>query len=1177
MRLLVIVGAFSAFVSGASLAEAPESPSPVSPRELAAALEARIVSGEGAVFPDPSLALVMKAGAIRLDSGDWPEVFHTRAGDTISVSISPDSSRYEFRDGNGTLLWTEIPDSVPPDGWVASFRRASEDPSPMDPLFDPSRIMMLWSVLDGDNPQSQASFGAEAPNSPAPRLAPLSAVAQPESLRFSAFSFEDETTLRFSAEWPQSNPPQDGVLDLYETDSLQPIEWRRVASFPATNCPAVFSLDWSAATNAPAQHAHSETCIAVTNLMVSPLDGETVYTNVIWSCAHPRSSNPPGAFFRLGTRKDSDADGLPDAFEILVSGTDVSAIDTDGDTMPDGWEVAAVLNPRDAQDAMQDEDGDGIPNVYEFHNGTDPVMPDYSSVPRIVAGGSSTNASTNLRDALSRSAPYSVIEIAPGLHNGSGWTGLWMPDHPVLVTSGDGGKCRDTVLRHLGADLAAFYFDLEQSSHTAFQSLDIELAGTSAFQTAFWLGDGNLISGPGAAGFFRNVHVRLGESASGDRMGWFCRHSTTNHIVLAGCTVDAAATSRARGIYAVDSPALILENCSFLNLPAPTNGPAYALQIESTAANWGGAPDEIPVLLRNCLFDSSFSAAYPIAPLTNGVAYRISMENCIAPAPLPFPADVENGLIVADPLVDTYGHLTEGSPAVNSGADILFATHDFDGEFRDSSPDIGADEFVAESSADTDRDGIPNCDERLVHGSDPFRFDTDGDGIGDFDEIAEGTAPADPGSFCFALSGTALAPDLAGPENAVLAVLAPSGGTWRVVSSLCPTSLPPAMPFAFPHLTVSGASQLKLALFVDADGDGEFDETESGATAPLALTGHETVVEVSFPGVSDDADADGIPDWWEASHGLSSTNSLDAVEDPDGDWLVNLHEYWHDLDPFVFDGTNTVLSILARSIDERIAGKNPATALTYFSNYPALGSNASTNALVPNPGCWAADVDFSCESPWNSESKNRKSGTLISPLHILLANHHIPPPPGTKFYFRSTTGVVYERELTNICEITSPPATDLVVGLLNEELPSSVSFAKILPIDFSDYLHTGSGLPAAILDQQGKILVAEISRVGTENTNESPARCVYRQPQNPNRLEFFESLVAGDSSNPNVLIMLNDPILLSITWSAVPHGTSILGCENAINEAMEVLSPTRHFRLEHVSFDGFQKVRTFQK
>ena len=66
MRLLVIVGAFSAFVSGASLAEAPESPSPVSPRELAAALEARIVSGEGAVFPDPSSFALAALGVAAL-------------------------------------------------------------------------------------------------------------------------------------------------------------------------------------------------------------------------------------------------------------------------------------------------------------------------------------------------------------------------------------------------------------------------------------------------------------------------------------------------------------------------------------------------------------------------------------------------------------------------------------------------------------------------------------------------------------------------------------------------------------------------------------------------------------------------------------------------------------------------------------------------------------------------------------------------------------------------------------------------------------------------------------------------------------------------------------------------------------------------------------------------------
>ena len=78
-----------------------------------------------------------------------------------------------------------------------------------------------------------------------------------------------------------------------------------------------------------------------------------------------------------------------------------------------------------------------------------------------------------------------------------------------------------------------------------------------------------------------------------------------------------------------------------------------------------------------------------------------------------------------------------------------------------------------------------------------------------------------------------------------------------------------------------------------------------------------------------------------------------AIRLDSGDWLVNQHEYWHDLDPFVSDGTNTVLSILARSIDERIAGRNPATAWTVFNDYL---TNARTNVFVRNPGCWASPL-----------------------------------------------------------------------------------------------------------------------------------------------------------------------------------------------------------------------------
>lgn len=47
---------------------------------------------------------------------------------------------------------------------------------------------------------------------------------------------------------------------------------------------------------------------------------------------------------------------------------------------------------------------------------------------------------------------------------------------------------------------------------------------------------------------------------------------------------------------------------------------------------------------------------------------------------------------------------------------------------------------------------------------------------------------------------------------------------------------------------------------------------------------------------TDDTDGDGLPDWWEAAHGLKLLVN-DAAEDPDGDGVPNLAEYAYGTDP----------------------------------------------------------------------------------------------------------------------------------------------------------------------------------------------------------------------------------------------------------------------------------------
>jgi hypothetical protein len=49
--------------------------------------------------------------------------------------------------------------------------------------------------------------------------------------------------------------------------------------------------------------------------------------------------------------------------------------DMDLDGMPDSWETSYGLNPAQADDALQDADGDGMTNLHEFLAQTDPLNP----------------------------------------------------------------------------------------------------------------------------------------------------------------------------------------------------------------------------------------------------------------------------------------------------------------------------------------------------------------------------------------------------------------------------------------------------------------------------------------------------------------------------------------------------------------------------------------------------------------------------------------------------------------------------------------------------------------------------------------------------------------------------------------------------------------------------------
>jgi len=195
-----------------------------------------------------------------------------------------------------------------------------------------------------------------------------------------------------------------------------------------------------------------------------------------------------------------------------------------------------VSNRETCANTMDDSDGDGLPDVYELANGTNPYTPDYAAAPKIVAGGSGADGVADLAAAFAASDEYSIIEVASGIHSGNGWTGLHLPEHPVLVTSPNGGRDRTATLRH-SEQMAAFYLSATQRTDTVVQGLNIDLVAASGQQMGFWCGGDLPWSGAPAAGTFRNISMRMFfwrdcQPAVGEWRVYANRHCCTNGCPL---------------------------------------------------------------------------------------------------------------------------------------------------------------------------------------------------------------------------------------------------------------------------------------------------------------------------------------------------------------------------------------------------------------------------------------------------------------------------------------------------------------------------------------------------------------------------------------------------------------------------------------------------------------------
>jgi hypothetical protein len=226
------------------------------------------------------------------------------------------------------------------------------------------------------------------------------------------------------------------------------------------------------------------------------------------------------------------------------------------------------------------------------------------------------------------------------------------------------------------------------------------------------------------------------------------------------------------------------------------------------------------------------------------------------------------------------------------------------------------------------------------------------------------------------------------------------------------------------------------------------------------------------------------------------------------------------------------------AIDLRIAGLTPSVAKPIFST-----QNHAAGTYVRSEDCWAADLDLTGISPWNSNLANRRAGTLVSRRHFIAAWHY-RHPVGTVLRFIAGDNQAVERTMTARARVGT---TDIMVGLLDEDLPETIAHYKVFPADVEDYFYslgTSYCLPTLGLDQQEKALVQDCFLLNT-------AGQVYcKKSVDPTRGDFWEQKISGDSGNPCFAIV-DDELVLLTTWWGADSGP---GLHNYIDEVNSVMS-----------------------
>lgn len=234
----------------------------------------------------------------------------------------------------------------------------------------------------------------------------------------------------------------------------------------------------------------------------------------------------------------------------------------------------------------------------------------------------------------------------------------------------------------------------------------------------------------------------------------------------------------------------------------------------------------------------------------------------------------------------------------------------------------------------------------------------------------------------------------------------------------------------------------------------------------------------------------------------------------------------------------------SNEMDAMILGKTTAEEPLFSTRIDTGGGTYVRNATGIT-----RNIDLTSVSVWNSGTDSRETATLISPRHVLLAQHYWDDAgqgDGRTFRWVTSDGTVVTRTLSSSTQVG---VTDFRIGYLDSDVPSTISFSKTLSV--SDLAKLITNTPLLFLDQN---LNAHIGgRADTISNAINLGGNLHGDSYlKSNFASFFVEAVTGDSSHP-VFVVLDGKATVLTSLEGITYGGSMANQLTGINSAMTSL------------------------